>query len=176
MILTSGMTCADSGYNGANPVCASRPLLRTRKIAPRRRAVFRGRRTCLSAGRQRTKVVQHLRGVVVASVCHYEFIGDTKGLPALVQVSAGCPGIEPSQSRIVWRLYSARISVLYSLGFVGAGAPVFRGSGHYFSGAGTFALFSRNDTSHCGAIVCRKTIRSVVNPPWALQMHCNARF
>jgi hypothetical protein len=34
------------------------------------------------------------------------------------------------------------------------------------------SLFSRNDTSHCGAIVCSKTIPSVEkeNPPWALQM------
>src|SRR5215469_1544631 len=32
------------------------------------------RRTCLSAGRQRTKVVQHLRGVVVASVGHYDCV------------------------------------------------------------------------------------------------------
>src|SRR6516162_4174420 len=32
----------------------------------------RVRRTCLSVGRQRKKVVQHLRGVVVSSVCHYD--------------------------------------------------------------------------------------------------------
>jgi hypothetical protein len=35
--------------------------------------------------------------------------------------------IEPSHRGIVWRLYSARISVLYSLGFVVAGTPAFAG-------------------------------------------------
>ena len=32
----------------------------------------RVRRTCLSVGRQRKKVVQHLRGLVVSSICHYD--------------------------------------------------------------------------------------------------------
>jgi hypothetical protein len=67
----------------------------------------------------------------------------TKGLPALVQVSAAIQPIEPSHTGIVWRLYSARISVLYSLGFVGAGTPastagkrlIFGGGGTCLSGA-----------------------------------------
>ena len=47
------------------------------------------------------------------------------------KVSAGLSSqIEPSHSRIVWRLYSARIPVLYSLGFSrAADMPLLRAKG-----------------------------------------------
>ena len=80
-----------------------------------------GRRTCLSAGRQRTKGGSALTRYGSSFRLSLRSSEHGKSVCVLRLVAQAENAVTLGGG---WRLYSARISVLYSLGFVVAGAPV----------------------------------------------------